>query len=314
MKTVVVIGEIVVEILAETVGEGFAEPLALSGPYPSGAPAIFIDQVARLGQPCGIVSCVGDDDFGRLNRRRLQADGVDVSAVAVDPTRPTGTAFVRYRCDGGRDFVFNIAHSASGRTRRTAEADALLSRAGHLHVTGASLFSTALTQLTLDAIRQVRAQGGTVSFDPNVRKEMPGFETMRAAMGRILDQTDLFLPSGAELTLLTEAQDEAGALTELTRRGIAVVHKQGAAGARYVDAGQDIFAPGLAVDEVDPTGAGDCFGGAFVTFWLRGATPRTALAHAVAAGAHAVTRRGPMEGVGRLADLQTLLTRHTEPS
>jgi hypothetical protein len=114
VKKIVVAGEILVEIMADTTGDGFRAPIALTGPYPSGAPAIFIDQVARLGQPCGIISMVGDDDFGRLNTDRLAADGVDVSAIGIDPDRPTGSAFVRYRADGSRDFVFNIRHSACG--------------------------------------------------------------------------------------------------------------------------------------------------------------------------------------------------------
>lgn len=97
MKKNVVVGEILVEIMADSIDEGFLNPIALTGPFPSGAPAIFIDQAARLGQPCGIISAVGDDDFGRLNLTRLQKDGVDISGISIDQDRPTGSAFVRYR-------------------------------------------------------------------------------------------------------------------------------------------------------------------------------------------------------------------------
>ena len=86
-------GEILVEIMATTVGSGFLEPQTLIGPFPSGAPAIFIDQVARCGGAAGIIAAVGDDDFGRLNVERLRGDGVDVSAIATIPDRPTGSAF-----------------------------------------------------------------------------------------------------------------------------------------------------------------------------------------------------------------------------
>ena len=75
MKKIITIGEILVEIMANDVGDGFLEPIALTGPFPSGAPAIFIDQAAKLGQPCGLIGCVGDDDFGRLNVERLRRDG-----------------------------------------------------------------------------------------------------------------------------------------------------------------------------------------------------------------------------------------------
>lgn len=51
MKKVTTIGEILVEIMATEIGDGFLEPISLVGPFPSGAPAIFIDQVAKLGQP-----------------------------------------------------------------------------------------------------------------------------------------------------------------------------------------------------------------------------------------------------------------------
>ena len=65
----VTIGEILVEIMATTRGDGFLAPIDLVGPYPSGAPAIFIDQCARIGGSAAIVACVGDDDFGMFNRK-----------------------------------------------------------------------------------------------------------------------------------------------------------------------------------------------------------------------------------------------------
>lgn len=62
MKKIVVIGEILVEIMADTIGKGFDTPQPLTGPFPSGAPAIFADQAAKLGQPRG-------DHFRRRQRR-----------------------------------------------------------------------------------------------------------------------------------------------------------------------------------------------------------------------------------------------------
>jgi sugar/nucleoside kinase (ribokinase family) len=247
---------------------------------------------------------VGEDDFGRLNLDRLARDGVDVSAVAIDPDRPTGTAFVRYRPDGARDFIFNIRHSACGRLPPEPLVEAGLATADHLHVMGSSLSSPEFTARNLAAARAIKARGGTVSFDPNLRKEILDAPGLRPAMDEILRLSDLFLPSGAELTLLTRARSEEAAVAELLGLGVgAVVHKLGAAGARYHDAERNVFQPAFAVDEVDPTGAGDCFGGAFTALWLRGADPAEALEVAAAAGAHAVSRRGPMEGV---ADLDTL--------
>ena len=67
MAKIVSLGEILVEIMADTVGNGFLEPIALTGPFPSGAPTIFISQAARMGADTAYVSAVGNDDFGRIN-------------------------------------------------------------------------------------------------------------------------------------------------------------------------------------------------------------------------------------------------------
>ena len=308
MKKLVSAGEILVEIMAERIGQSFLEPGPLVGPFPSGAPAIFIGQAARLGQPAGLIGAVGDDDFGRLNVARLQSLGADVSAIAVHPGWTTGSAFVAYAADGSRKFVYNIKQSAAGLIAIDAAAERLLAGADHMHVMGSSLFSERAIAVARAGIEAVKARGGTVSFDPNVRKEMIALPGLREALGFVLTRTDLFLPSGDELFLFTEAKEEADAAAELLGRGIgAVVVKKGKHGAVHFDRTGRTEVAGFAVDEVDPTGAGDCFGAAFVSRWLGGAAPRDALRFANACGALAVTRKGPMEGIASLAEVEAFL-------
>jgi tagatose kinase len=308
MKRILTIGEILVEIMATEKGDGFLEPVNLIGPFPSGAPAIFIDQAARFGQPAAIIGCVGNDDFGRVNLDRLRKDGVDVSGVRIDPEIATGSAFVRYRTDGSRSFVYNIKHSASGRVRLDEAALAVLDRSDHLHVMGTALFSADVVEVVLRAAEAIKARGGTISFDPNLRPEMLNLPGLRDAFRRC----DLFLPSGVELYLFTSAKEENAAVREILAKGPrAIVHKRGAEGATYVDADRSLAQSGLTVDEVDPTGAGDCFGATFVSCWLRDMPPARSLAYAAASGALAVTRQGPMEGAASQAELDAFLA--TQP-
>ena len=305
---IVTIGEILVEIMATEPGHGFREPITLVGPFPSGAPAIFIDQVGKLGFPCGIVSCVGGDDFALVNLERLSADGVDLSAIETDPTHPTGSAFVRYRPDGDRDFLHNIRHSACGQTRLTEAAHALLRRSSHLHIMGSSLASERVVAETETAIGIIKGQGGTVSFDPNIRRESLSVPGMCEALLAMLAQCDIYLPSGDELTLLTEAKSEGGAIAEILGMGVsAIVVKQGAAGASYHDGRENRRQPAFTVAEIDPTGAGDCFGATFITCRLQGRSVSECLRYAAASGALAVTRRGPMEGTSTFAELDALI-------
>ncbi|MGG7581923.1 tagatose kinase [Rhizobium sp. Nf11,1] len=306
----ITIGEILVEIMAATVGAGFLQPQSLTGPYPSGAPAIFIDQVARMGGAGGIIASVGKDDFGRLNIERLRRDGVDVSAVAVKEDWPTGSAFVRYRSDGARDFVFNIARSAAGQIALTPAAEALVERAGHVHVMGTALSIPGAREVILDAIETVRARGGSVSLDPNLRKELLTDHGVLESFDKVLAAADLLLPSGEELFTAAGVTDEAGAVARLLESGIGeIVLKRGEQGASFF--GRDLArvdCAAFAVDEIDPTGAGDCFGAAYLTCRRKGMTPEAALLHANAAGARNVTRLGPMEGVSTLAELTAFIT------
>ena len=116
------------------------------------------------------------------------------AAIRIHPEHVTGSAFVRYKPDGDRDFVFNIKHSACGHIAVTEAARALLAECGHFHIMGSSLFSFRIIDEIKKAIEIVKDQGGTVSFDPNVRKEMLAIPEMRAALEFML-QLLRYLPA-----------------------------------------------------------------------------------------------------------------------
>jgi tagatose kinase len=312
MKSILTIGEILVEIMATEKGDGFLEPVNLVGPFPSGAPAIFIDQAAKFGQPAAIIGCVGNDDFGRVNLDRLRRDGVDVKGVRIDPEMATGSAFVRYRPNGSRAFVYNIKHSASGAIALDDAARAVLNRSDHLHVMGTALFSPRVVEVVLGATEAIKARGGTISFDPNLRPEILNLPGLRQACETLFRHSDVFLPSGVELYLFTKAKEEKAAVAEILGQGVrAIVHKRGEEGASYFDAATALIQPGFKVEEVDPTGAGDSFGATFVSCWLRNMPTARCLAYAAASGALAVTKQGPMEGAASQAELDAFLAART---
>lgn len=305
----VCIGEILVEIIATTVGEGFLEEQPLIGPFPSGAPAIFISQCARIGGRAAMVGAVGNDDFGRLNLDRLRRDGVDVSAISIDKDFPTGSAFVRYRANGTRDFVFNVAKSAAARFEWSENISDLISRSGHLHVMGSALSMPGAIEVIDRAIDLLKARGGTLSVDPNIRKELKLDIVNEDRFARLVCEADLLLPSGEELERAAGVDGECAAVVRLFERGAKeIVLKRGAAGATfYGRGGYRVDAPAFLVEEVDPTGAGDCFGGAYVACRRLGMSPQQALTYGAAAGARNVTMRGPMAGVGTREQLDAFI-------
>ncbi|MDC9808388.1 tagatose kinase [Rhizobium binxianense] len=305
----VCVGEILVEIVATTVGDGFLEAQPLVGPFASGAPAIFISQCGRLGGKAAMVGAVGDDDFGRVNTDRLKRDGVDVSAISIDPDYPTGSAFVRYRKDGSRDFVYNIATSAAARFGWSQTVGDLIDRSGHLHVMGSALSVPSAREVIDKAVDIVKARGGTLSVDPNIRKELKLDGDTERRFSKLVAMADLLLPSGEELERAAGVEGEAEAIRRLFEIGVKeVVLKRGADGATYFGRGGDrIDAPAFVVQEVDPTGAGDCFGGAYLTCRRLGMSQQQALTYASAAGARNVTVLGPMEGAGTRRELDAFI-------
>ncbi|WIX31741.1 sugar kinase [Salinicola sp. JS01] len=325
---IVTAGELLAEFVAERRGQRFTEAGRFLGPFPSGAPAIFASQAARMGARVAYAGCVGADGFGELIRERLTADGIDIGAVACDPERPTGTAFVRYRDDGERDFVFNLAHSAAARLALDEAGLARLADTRYLHVMGSSLTSPEAIALIDALVERVHARGGQVSFDPNIRPELMRDPASREAVLRRVDDCDIFLPSEADIAWLgqgegqgegqgavqseSEGETEADTVARLlaTKRLSLLVLKRAERGSEAFRAGEHQRVGAFSVTERDPTGAGDCFGGALIAALAAGDSLPRALTLASAAGAHAVTRIGPMEGASDRTTLDALIASH----
>jgi sugar/nucleoside kinase (ribokinase family) len=109
------------------------------------------------------------------------------------------------------------------------------------------------------------------------------------------------------MMLTGEPTAEAGCLRLLEFGADLVVLKRGALGATvYTGASSDAVAA-FRVEEVDPTGAGDVFAAALASALLSGMAVPAATRYACAAGALAVTRRGPLEGAPTHQQLLALL-------
>ncbi|WOI58142.1 sugar kinase [Palleronia sp. LCG004] len=306
--TVVTIGEILVEFVSHQTGCGLAKIGTFSGPYPSGAPAIFVDQAARMGADAHMIGGVGEDGFGRVVLDRLRDDGVETNGVSVVPGYSTGTAFVSYDADGGRDFIFHLTGTAADRF----DPDTALP-AGHvaLHVSAASLGSAPMRAAILRAVDVVQAAGGAITCDPNARPQLMRDDAARDALDRIMAVSDCLMPSTSDFAHLypgASAQDATDRLLSTGARIVAL--KRGAEGATIFAGGTRYDLPGHAVEERDPTGAGDCFCGTFVAALTGGASALEAGRLANAAGAIAVTRRGPMEGNSTPEEIDRFLAGH----
>jgi len=298
MPGILTLGEMLVEVMRKAREVPFSVPGEFIGPYPSGAPAIFADAVARLGFPSAIIGIVGNDEFGMLILNRLKNDGVDVTHVRISGTHLTGIAFISYFSDGSRKFIFHLKHSASSKLSPKYVDEEYVSRFEHLHIMGSSLsISKSVREACYKAAETAHNNGASISLDPNVRLELISPQKFRDICKPIVDKASIILPNMEEIKVLTGIKDMDLACRSMLDKGAEVVAvKMGALGSIIYCGNERKHIPAFKVREVDPTGAGDTYDAAFIVGLLRGWSFEKAGYYANAAGALAVTKFGPMEG------------------
>ncbi len=308
MSSIWTMGEILVEIMRPRPGIPLHEPAEFLGPFPSGAPAIFIDTVARLGHPAGIVGGVGDDDFGRCVLNRLEADGVNCDHVLRAPHQSTAVAFVTYFDDGSRQFIFHIDGTPAVQARYTP-ADSIQAPA-YFHIMGCSLMTNDhFRRHIIQTMVSFYNHGATVSFDPNIRPELLGGKGLNEVIGPVLDRCSVLFPGTAELELLTGQSDVEAGVQQLfdTKPVEIIVVKRGKKGSIIYTRSSAVDIPPYRTDEVDPTGAGDCFDGAFLCGLLEERSLEECGQMASAAGALNAAAFGPMEGAISKASVEEVM-------
>ena len=307
--TVLSLGNMLVEVMRVELDQPLDRPGTFVGPFPSGDTPIYIDAVARLGCSAGFVGAVGDDDFGRCLLERFRRDGVDFSCGRVLADHTTGVAFVAYFRDGSRRFLYHWRHAAAGQLSPEYVDPAYVGGARWLHVTGCNLAVAEGPRQACYRALDLVSPKARVSFDPNIRPEVLTVEQVRALCAPAIARADVILPSLGEAAMLTGAASDEEGCRQWAAQGKTVVLKQGPRGCRIFQGEVDLCVPGLAVEEVDPTGAGDCFCGGFTVATLEGLDLAAAGRFANAVGALAVTQKGPMEGAPTRAEVEALLRR-----
>lgn len=299
---VLTVGELLVEIMRPDRNLPLSEPGTFMGPYPSGAPGIFIDAAAKLGISAGMIGAVGNDAFGQCIIDRLVRDGVDTRYIGRSPDKTTGIAFVTYYDDGSRDFLFHMKDSAAVDIAKPDDFE-FAGETEILHISGTSLtIDDSVRELIYEWVRRVKTGGGRVTFDPNIRPELAGDEKLLSWYGPVLAAADILLPSGDELQWLTGSETPEEAAKRLHEQGIStIVRKMGERGCElYLNGAKQLESPGFRVACVDPTGAGDCFAAGVVYGVLHSWDWERTLAFANALGGLSTTVLGPMEGTPTL--------------
>jgi sugar/nucleoside kinase (ribokinase family) len=261
-----------------------------------GSCCLFACQAARLDLRTGVIGKVGNDDFGRFAKRRLDEYGVDTQHVLVDANIKTGLG-VALSKENDRAILTYLG-SISAVTGEDAK-DEILSSARHLHH-GSFFLHKGLRSSILAIFKRAKDLGLSTSLDPNWDPE----EQWNSNLLEILPYTDLFMPNEQEALLISKNKNLKSATRWLLEKGVgAVVVKQGKKGASYSNKDEQFDLQVLPVRGGDSVGAGDSFNAGFLAGWLRGISVQNCLQMGVYCGRSVASKFGGLAGQPRMAEV-----------
>jgi len=298
---VITIGEAMAMFVATKTGELSAVDQFMK--RVAGAELNVATGLARLGLKVGWVSRVGNDSFGQFVLDTLKKEGIETAGVTLDDRYPTGFQLKSKVTDGTDPIVeyFRKGSAASHLSPDDFRADYFTS-ARHLHLSGvAAALSESSYALLEHAAKVMKAEGKTLSFDPNLRPVLWKSEAeMVEKLNRLAFQADWVLPGVKEGQILTGEKTPEGIADFYLNRGVkAVILKTGADGAWFktVDGEQGAVAAVKVENVVDTVGAGDGFAVGVVSALLEGKTLHQAITRGNIIGSLAIQVQGDSEGL-----------------
>jgi 2-dehydro-3-deoxygluconokinase len=225
----------------------------------------FAVAAARQGAKVGYLSALGADANAAMFRKLWDDEGVDHAHVIENRAAATGMYFVTHG-PNGHEFTFARTGSAASLYGAADIPAKAIGAAKALHLSGISLaISTSACDACYAAVHAARAGGTLVSFDTNLRLKLWSKDRARAVMSDVIGLSDIVLPSLDDVTAITGITDPDALIDWCLARGAKIVAlKLGSEGALVADAAHRHRIPPHPCTPVDATGAGDCFGGAFI--------------------------------------------------
>lgn len=265
MKTVVSIGEALIDFIPEKKGCGLKDN-AVFERVCGGAPANVAAAVSLLGGTSRMITQLGTDAFGDHIVEVLQKAGVKTDSVLRTDKANTSLAFVALKADGNRDFSF---YRKPGADMLLDEADVQkewFSDCGVLHFCSVDLIDCPMKEAHRKAISSAKEQGAVISFDPNIRLPLwDDHDQLKRTVQEFIAFADVLKISDEELEFITGETDIHKAAPAIFQKGVQMIlFSEGAEGARILTPGYEVKVPSVKVTVSDTTGAGDAVIGAFL--------------------------------------------------
>ena len=239
----------------------------------------------RMGADVAVAGRVGDDEFGRVFLKALDAEAIDRRAVVVDRAAGTGVASIIVAADGTNTIV--QAPRANRLVRRED-----LDGTGIFEGAAAAMVNLETNDAAAIAFLAALHGGGHTLLNPAPARAVPQ---------ALLRVASVIVANDLEAEAITGVRcDTAAAATDAAARlGACGVVTLGGRGVVGVSGGDRVSIDAHGIMAVDTVGAGDAFCAALAVRLAEGAAFRDALRFANAAGAVACTRAGALPSMPR---------------
>lgn len=253
----------------------------------------------------GYFTRVGSGEFSRMMVDFLAGEGIETEHVGRDSRREIGLYAISLH-DGERSFSYWRDNSAAKLLADDPSAlmDAIsAAQIAYLSgITVAILPDEGRTAL-IQAIRDARAKGTQIVFDPNLRPRLwPDTRTMCDRIEAVAAQANLILPSFDDEREFFGDKEPAATISRYLKLGAGqVIVKAGGEAIHFGgNQGEGVIDDLQRVAPVDTTSAGDSFNAGFLAAALTGAEIRDAIRAGHALSSRVIMHHGALvpEAVG----------------
>jgi sugar/nucleoside kinase (ribokinase family) len=231
-RNVLCLGEAIVDLICERPAESLEEADGFV-PHVGGGAANVALMAARAGARTALAGGVGDDDWGRWLRGRLERAGVGLDHFKLIEDMPTPVTLTTVDPRGRPTFRPYGATVATVVNALWGGIDEAVSDSGGLFITSNTLVGEAERKVTMRARELALELGRPVIFDPNLWLHRWGSKVDAAASANACVRGALLVhANAAEARLMTGEDDLERAALALRKAGARnVVISDGASGA-----------------------------------------------------------------------------------
>jgi ribokinase len=257
---------------------------------------------ARLGAESYFVGIIGEDKLGEIATDLYRAEGVDTRYLKKTPEMATGVGFIILNPAGQNGIILDMSANKLMDAAFVDTAEAQIAR---------SAIVMSVLEIPVAAAARAMAVGRRHGV-PTLLNPAPAAPLDDS----VLQNIDYLTPNETELRILQGlAPDDPTPTPELAKRlqarGVkTLIVTMGEQGALVMDGGDEFYVPGISVDVVDTTGAGDAFNAGLAIALAEGKTLREAVQYAACTGALACTKLGVIPALATRAAADELYNKY----